>query len=200
MSTTTRPSTKPATLADIDTLPPSLIGEIIDGVLYTRNRPSPAHQFAAGEVHLDLGLAFGRGRGGPGGWWLLLDPALSLPDSPHVVPDVAGWRRDRIPTMPAGAITVVPDWVCEVLSPTTRRDDVLIKMPKYAKSGVLHAWLVDVETRVVTAHRLQSGLWLAIGTYSAETEARIEPFDAVPLNVTQWWLPADSAEGQRDAP
>jgi len=200
LSTTTRPSTKPATLADIDTLPPSLIGEIIDGVLYTRNRPSPAHQFAAGEVHLDLGLAFGRGRGGPGGWWLLLDPALSLPDSPHVVPDVAGWRRDRMPTMPAGAIAVVPDWVCEVLSPTTRRDDVLIKMPKYAKSGVLHAWLVDVETRVLTAHRLQSGLWLAIGTYSAETEARIEPFDAVPLNVAQWWLPAGAVEGERDAP
>jgi Uma2 family endonuclease len=115
-----------------------------------------------------------------------------------VVPDVAGWRRDRMPTMPGGPISVVPDWVCEVLSPTTRRDDVLIKMPKYAKAGVLHAWLVDIETRVVTAHRLQAGLWLAIGTYSAETEARIEPFDIVPLNVAQWWIPNDATEGERD--
>lgn len=105
-----------------------------------------------------------------------------------------------MPMMPGGAIDVVPDWVCEVLSPTTRRDDVLIKMPKYAKCGVLHAWLVDVETRVVTAHRLQSGFWLAIGTYSTETEARIEPFDAVPINVAQWWLPAGPAESEGNAP
>jgi hypothetical protein len=104
--TRARPSPKPATLEDIDALPPDLVGEIIDGVLYTRNRPSPAHQFAAGEIHIDLGLAFGRGRGGPGGWWILPDPALSLPDSPHVVPrrsrlaarphaDDAGWRHLR---------------------------------------------------------------------------------------------------------
>jgi Uma2 family endonuclease len=192
------PSRRSVHLEDIDALPPDLIGEIIDGALYTRSRPSPAHQFAAGDVHIDLGLAFGRGRGGPGGWWILPDPALALPDSPHVVPDVAGWRRDRMPAMPGGPISVVPDWVCEVLSPTTRRDDVLIKIPKYARAGVLHAWLVDIETRVVTAHRLQAGLWLAIGTFSAETEARIEPFDIVPLNVAQWWIPNDATEGERD--
>jgi Uma2 family endonuclease len=91
-------------------------------------------------------------------------------------------------------IRVVPDWVCEILSKNTRRHDLLIdlliKMPYYARVGVAYAWVVDHDPRVLTAHRLESGAWRIIGTCSDETEARIEPFDLVPLNVADWWPPA----------
>jgi Uma2 family endonuclease len=87
-------------------------------------------------------------------------------------------------------IRVVPDWVCEILSKTTRRHDQLVKMPYYAEVGVAYAWLVDIEARVLIVQRLESSHWVTIGTYSDETEARIAPFDAVPLNVANWWPPA----------
>ena len=86
-------------------------------------------------------------------------------------------------------IRVVPDWTCEVLSKTTRRYDLEVKMPYYAKVGVAYHWLVDIEKRVLTAHRLDSSEWRVIGTYSNETEARILPFEMVPLNVASWWPP-----------
>ncbi len=90
------------------------------------------------------------------------------------------------------AIRVVPDWVCEILSKTTRRHDQFVKMPYYAKVGVAYAWVADVDERVLTAHRLESSDWRIIGAYSNETEARIPPFDAVPLNVASWWPPSKS--------
>jgi len=86
-------------------------------------------------------------------------------------------------------IRVVPDWTCEILSTTTRRHDQLVKLPYYAKIGVAYHWMVDIEARVLTAHRLESSDWRIIGTYSNEIEARIPPFDAVPLNVASWWPP-----------
>jgi Uma2 family endonuclease len=103
---------------------------------------------------------------------------------------VAGLRRERMPELPLDQpIRVVPDWVCEILSPTTRRHDMLRKQPYYAKVGVPFMWLVDIEARVLTAHRLDSSDWRIIGTYSDETEVRIAPFDAVPFNVAGWWPP-----------
>jgi Uma2 family endonuclease len=85
------------------------------------------------------------------------------------------------------AITIVPDWVCEILSPTTRRHDLLIKKPYYAKVGVNHHWLVDLEARTVTAYRLERGHWLELTVHGDEREARIEPFGEVTLNVAEWW-------------
>jgi Uma2 family endonuclease len=128
------PQTILATLSDLDALPEDIIGEIIDGVLYTRNRPIPAHQYAAAGIVSDLVPAFARGHGA-GGWWILPDPALAQPGSPHFSPALAGWHRERIPSMPAGVIPVVPDWVCEILSSTMRRYDHLVKMPFYARIG-----------------------------------------------------------------
>jgi Uma2 family endonuclease len=91
-------------------------------------------------------------------------------------------------------IRVVPDWVCEILS-TTRRHDLLHKVPYYAKVGVRFLWLVDLEARVLTVHRLEPPDWRIIGTYSDETEVRIEPFDAVALHVADWWPPAPGENG-----
>jgi Uma2 family endonuclease len=191
---TTKPSPKAPTLADLDALPPGIVGEIIEGVLYTMTKPRMRHQRATLRIGSGVGDPFDMGRGGPGGWWIVPEPGIELPSTPEISPDVAGWRRERMPEMPVDEpIRLAPDWVCEILSPTTRRHDMLRKLPYYAKVGVAFLWLVDIDARVLTAHRLESSGWHIIGTYSDETEVRIAPFDAVPLNVTDWWPPAPAA-------
>jgi Uma2 family endonuclease len=115
----------------------------------------------------------------------------------EISPEVAGWRRERLPKLPRNEpIRIVPDWVCEILSPTTRRHGSLRKLPYYAKVGVPHLRLVDLEAGVVTVQRLESGKWVTIGAYSDEAEVRIEPFDSVPLNVANWWPPEGSVEAK----
>jgi len=183
------PAHKPATLADLDALPPDIKGEIIEGVLYTMTRPRGVHQNTTLAVGSDLRGPFGLGRGGPGGWWILPEPGIELPNTPEISPDVAGWRRERLPTLPDDApIGVVPDWVCEILSPSTRRHDLLVKKPYYAKVGVAHHWLIDLPARALTAYRLESGRWVELGVYGDEREARVEPFADVALDVASWWL------------
>jgi Uma2 family endonuclease len=186
--TTTKPfgTTSRPTLADLDALPPGIVGEIIEGVLYTMTKPRMRHQRTATGIGGDLRGPFDLGRGGPGGWWIVAEPGIELPNTPEISPEVAGWRREHMPEMPVDEpIRVVPDWVCEILSPTPRRHDLLIKLPYYAKVGVAYHWLVDLEAHAVTAQRLESGRWVTIGVYGDDTEARIEPFDVVPSNEPQ---------------
>ena len=190
MSTTTKPTIKPPTLEELDALPPGIVGEIIEGVLYTMTKPRMRHQRTTRKISGGVGEPFDDGRDGPGGWWIIPEPGIELPNTPEISPDVAGWRRDRMPEMPVDEpIRVVPDWVCEILSKTTRRHDLEVKRPYYAKVGVAYHWLVDIDARLLTAHRLESSDWRLIGTYSNETGARIPPFDAVPLDVASWWPP-----------
>jgi Uma2 family endonuclease len=172
-------------------LPPGIVGEIIEGVLYTMTKPRMRHQLMALAIASDLRSPFGLGRGGPGGWWIVTEPGIELPNTPEIAPGVGGWRQQRMPSPPPPdePIRMVPDWVCEILSPTTRRHDLLVKLPYYAKVGVTHHWLVDLEARVIIVHRLEAEAWRLIGTYSDETEARLEPFHAIPLNVADWWPP-----------
>lgn len=163
-------------------------GEIIEGVLYTMTRPRGRHQSASTGIGGDLRGPFDRGRGGPGGWWILVEPGIELPGTPEIAPDVAGWRRDRLAELPLDAsISLVPDWTCEILSPTTRRHDLLVKKPYYAKVGVPYHWLVDLEAQALTAYKLEGGRWVELGSWGDETDARVEPFDAVPLDVKSWW-------------
>jgi Uma2 family endonuclease len=186
----TKPGPRAPTLADLDALPPGIVGEIINGVLYTMTKPRARHQLTGLEIGSGLLGPFGHGLGGPGGWWIVTEPGIELPNTPEISPDVAGWRRERLPELPVDEpIRVVPDWICEILSPTTRRHDQLVKLPYYAKVGVAYAWVVDLESRVLTVHRLEEGTWRIVGTYSDESEARIVPFEAVPLNVAAWWPP-----------
>lgn len=188
---TTRPSPRAPTLADLDALPPGVVGEIIEGVLDTMTKPRARHQRTGLEIGSGLLGPFDHGRGGPGGWWIITEPGIQLPNTPEISPDVAGWCRERLPELPVDEpIGVVPDWICEILSPTTRRHDQLVKLPYHARVGVAHAWVVDLESRVLTVHRLEEGTWRIVGTYSDESEARIVPFEAVPLNVAAWWPPA----------
>ena len=179
---------KVPTLADLEALPPGVKGEIIEGVLHTITRPRVRHQLLGAQVDRHLGPPFGDARGGPGGWWIVPEPGIELPGSPEFSPDLAGWRRVRMPELPAdSALTVVPDWICEVLSPSTRRYDQTIKKPFYARIGVAYLWLLDLDAQTLTALRLESGRWVELGTFADETDARIEPFDAVALDVHAWW-------------
>jgi Uma2 family endonuclease len=199
---TTKPSSRPPTLADLDALPANIVGEIIEGVLYTMTKPRAPHRRTTRLIGGRVGDPFDNGIGGPGGWWIIPEPGIELPnDTKEISPDVAGWRRERIPDLPVDEpIRVVPDWVCEILSPTTRRHDMLRKQPYYAKIGVPYMWLVDIEARVLTIYRLESSDWRMIGTYSDETEARIAPFDAVPLDVMSWWPASPPPSKQPERP
>lgn len=175
-------------MADLEALPAHMKGELIDGVLYAMTRPRAPHQELAGMFSETLRAPYRWGRGGPGGWWILQEPGLELPGAPEISPDIAAWRRERLPSLPHDhPITVVPEWVCEILSPATRRYDLTVKRPYYARVGVSHLWLIDGDALLLTASRLESGRWVELGTYADETEARVEPFDATPINLRAWW-------------
>jgi Uma2 family endonuclease len=183
------PARKVPTLEDLDALPSNVKGEIIEGILYTMTRPRGRHQRVVLTVGSRLKDPFDDGRGGPGGWWILPEPGIELPNTPEISPDIAGWKRERLPELPEDTgITVVPDWVCEILSPSTRRHNLLIKKPYYARLGVPHHWIIDREARTVTSYRLENGRWVELGVYGDEREARIEPFDAVVLDIASWWM------------
>lgn len=183
------PATRRATRADLDALPEHLTGELIGGVLYTMTRPRARHSNAATVLGGDLNGAFQRGRGGPGGWWILVEPGIELRelDVEEIVPDLAGWRRERLTELPEGPVTLAPDWVCQVLSPSTRAHDLKRKRPIYAKAGVRWMWIVEVDGKTLTASRLHEGRWLEIGTWADDDLARIEPFDAIELRMSDLW-------------
>ncbi|MDX2023947.1 MAG: Uma2 family endonuclease [Deltaproteobacteria bacterium] len=128
----------PATFLDLERVPEGYKGEIIAGVLYTQPRPRPAHQDALGTLFGDIDGPFRRGKGGPGGWWILVEPGIAHPEAAESSPDMAGWRRERTAQLPPGPVEVVPDWICESLSPSNRRYDLLVKKRFYAKIGVQH--------------------------------------------------------------
>ncbi len=168
-----------ATYADLEAVPDHLVAEIVDGVLETHPRPRPLHTTVAHELSTELGPPFGRGRGGPGGWIFMTEPELHL--GPHVVvPDLAGWRRERLPALPATAfIETPPDWVCEILSPSTARLDRGPKRRIYAEAGVGHLWLLDPTDGVLEGFALTGGGWLLLGTVERGEAVSLPPFDAV---------------------
>jgi Uma2 family endonuclease len=137
-----------------------------------------------------IGRGFDDGEGGPGGWWIASEPEVHL-GGDIFVPDVGGWRRDRVPAYLSGAFwEVSPDWVCEVLSPSTARFDRIVKLPKYGRHGVAWAWFVDPVLQSLEVYRLINGQWSLVSTHSGEEVVRAEPFDAVELPLSALWLPA----------
>jgi Uma2 family endonuclease len=184
------PAPKRASYEDLLALPSNQVGEIIDGVLYTQPRPATRHARASTVLGEELGPPFGRGRGGgPGGWVLLDEPELHLGPEPDIlVPDLAGWRRERMPELPDAAfLTLPPDWACEVLSDSTRAHDRVRKLPVYAREGVSHVWLVDPLAKTLEVFRLDGDGYRLVVTFEGETPCRAEPFDAIELDLAALW-------------
>lgn len=181
-----------ATYADIVALPPGITGQIVGGELFTQPRPSLAHSTVASVLGMDLGSPFDRGRGGPGGWWIRHEPELHF-GRDVLVPDLAGWRRERSVMPPDGAYTdLAPDWVAEVLSPRTAGFDRVRKLPIYLREGVSHVWLLDPSARTLEVLRRADGVWVIVGVYGDAQVVRAEPFDAVELELSALW-PGDAA-------
>ena len=167
--------------ADIAALPETLVGEIVDGVLETHPRPTPRHGAAALELGSELIGPYGRGRGGPGGWIFIVEPELHF--GPQiVVPDLAGWRRERLPAEPETPfVEIAPDWVCEILSPSTARLDRGAKRRVYADAGIGHLCLLDPVAGELEAFALAGGHWLLLATIQRGETVAIAPFDAAPF-------------------
>ena len=182
---------RPATYDDLVALPENLVGEIVDDELWASPRPAPKHSRAEFAVSSILGPAFQFGETGPGGWQFLVEPELHLA-SDVLVPDIAAWRADRMPVLPrASFVATAPDWVCEVLSPSTARLDREKKLHIYAEHGVGHAWLVDpIPGTLEVLRREQHGdnaAWMLVATHAGDAVARLEPFEAIEFQLSLLW-------------
>lgn len=180
--------TRPASYQDILALPEHLVGELLGGELHTHPRPAPRHARAYSALGYRIGGPFDGGIDGPGGWWILDEPEVHL-GRDVVVPDLAGWRRERLPTLPETAwFELAPDWVCEILSPATARTDRAIKMPIYARAGVQHLWLVDPDARTLEVYaRQDDDHWLLLTTLKDDDPVCQPPFDAVTFALDSLW-------------
>ena len=176
-----------ATYEDLVKVPDHLVAEILDGELYASPRPALRHALASSALGSELGTPFQRGRGGPGGWWILDEPELHFGED-VVVPDLGGWRRERLPQLPDSAsISLAPDWVCEVVSPSTERIDRVHKLPIYAREGVEHVWLINPGTRTLEVLRRSSEGWLLVSSAEGDSRIRAEPFEAIELDLSALW-------------
>ncbi len=191
------PARRRATYQDVLRAPENKVAEVIDHELYLSPRPGSRHAHAASSLGIKLGAPFMFGGGGPGGWIILDEPELHLGREPAIlVPDLAGWRRERMQLAEEVAyFTIAPDWVCEVLSPSTGRLDRAQKLPLYGAEGVRHAWLVDPSQRTLEVYRNESGRWLLLATHAEATRVRAEPFEAVELELGALWTDAPAREG-----
>jgi Uma2 family endonuclease len=182
------PARKTATYDDVVETPPHKVAELISGTLYTHARPAARHARAASRLGGELDGPFDRGRGGPGGWILLDEPELHFSDD-ILVPDLAGWRRQRMPEFPYddAYFTLAPDWICEVLSPSTARFDRREKLGIYCRERVTHAWLLDPLARTLEVLRLEGENWIVSGVFGDETPIHAEPFDAIALSLSSLW-------------
>jgi Uma2 family endonuclease len=178
---------RPATYADIEGLPEHQLGEIVAGEMHVSPRPGPRHAAATTRLAQLVGDPFDRRVGGPGGWWILFEPELHL-GRDVVVPDLAGWRRERMPSLPESAwFEQVPDWVCEVVSPSTERLDRGHKLGVYAREGVAWVWLVNPLSRTLEVLRLEAGRYLILAVHEGDAEVAAPPFEAAPLALGSLW-------------
>lgn len=185
-------SARRATYADVAALPEGVYGEILAGELVATPRPAGGHARASSVLGAVLGHAFDLGTSGPGGWWITDEPELSLAADPSfdpVVADIAGWRITTMPEHPDTAqFHVVPDWVCEVVSPSTARRDRVLKLPYYARAGVQHAWLVDPLARSLEVYRLDEDSHYVLAQTAADKDVvRAEPFEAIEIDLALLW-------------
>jgi Uma2 family endonuclease len=173
-------------------VPDHLCAEIVNGTLHVMSRPAPRHANASSMLGVELAGPFQRGRGGPGGWWILDEPELQLVLKEPVIPDLAGWRIERMPELPDTAwFAIVPDWICEVLSRSTEKLDRDDKLPYYAEHGVGHVWLLDPIDQRLEVYSLDPSTrrWDEVRTYHGQTTVRAAPFDAIEIDLSALWSP-----------
>ena len=181
------PAVEPATYDDILALPERLVGEIIRGVLHTHPRPAPKHARAYSSLGAELHSPFDHGRNGPGGWWILDEPELHL-GADVLVPDLAGWKRTRMPRLPETAwFELAPDWICEILSPSTAKLDRAEKLPLYAQNRVAHCWLVDPDLKTLEIFENRDGKWLLLSVLENDASVSQPPFDAIAFDLASLW-------------
>lgn len=180
------PGRKRATYQDVLDAPPNMVAEVIDGRLYLHARPRARHSRSASRLGMLLAPF---DLDGDGGWIILDEPELHLGGEPDIiVPDIAGWRRERMPEMPDDVyFTLAPDWVCEVLSPSTEDIDRAEKMQIYAREAVSHTWLVDPAVRTLEVFGLDGETYRLAGVWRADAIVRAEPFDAIELSLASLW-------------
>lgn len=184
-----KPKAEPATYADIEALPPNMVGEIIYGALHAHPRPAPKHGLAAGQLQFEIEGPFGRRRGGgPGGWTFIVEPELHL--GPHVVvPDIGGWRNERLTPFPQTPyIETPPDWLAEILSPSTQAIDRTDKLSVYAEFGVKHCWYVDPIARTLEVFELSGAKWLLAAAFKDDAPVTAPPFEVHTFHLDVLWV------------
>ncbi|MBA3324809.1 MAG: Uma2 family endonuclease [Rhodobacteraceae bacterium] len=185
------PLKRSATYQDVLDAPENMIAEIIRGALHLQPRPASRHGRAASALGAKIGAPFDFDEGGPGGWWILDEPELHFGDD-VLVPDIAGWRRERMPEfLIVAAFTLAPDWVCEVLSPGTRRRDLTDKREIYREQGVGWLWFVDPEARTLEVFARSDAAWVLVAALGGEVDVRIAPFDAIVFPLSALWPPSE---------
>ena len=193
------PTKKRATYADLEAAPPHLVAEIIDGELKTHPRPSPRHGATAAALGAKLGDPFQFGNGAPGGWVFFVEPEIRFGED-ILVPDIAGWRRERLTAYPdKNYFTTTPDWVCEALSGSTEIRDRTVKMRIYAEARVPYFWLIDPRLQILEAFENEGGRWMKTGGWNSDDEVRASPFEAVSFSLADLW-PLDRPLGLDENP
>ena len=182
---------KKATYQDVIDAPPNKVAEVVDGRLYTHPRPASPHTRAGSALGGKLFDPYDQGIGGPGGWWILDEPELHFgtpPDENILVPDLAGWRRERMPEYPKVTyFTLVPDWTCEILSPSTRALDLGPKRDIYAREGVAYLWFIDPVLGTLEAFKLHNGQWALIATVTGDAPISVPPFEGLKTPLNSLW-------------
>ena len=198
-------ASRPVSYQDVLDAPPHRVAEIVNGVFYLQAKPAPPHGEVAGGLMSFLRDPFQMGRGGPGGWWIQAEPELYFGSRDYrtLVPDLAGWRRERLPVLPRrwADLKVAPDWVCEILSPSTMRLDRTQKMAIYAEAGIAHLWMADPLACTLEIFELIDGRWTLTAAHGGKPEISAAPFDTVPLTLGDLWLPEEETDDdpQQDA-
>lgn len=189
------PAQRAATYEDLLAVPEHLVAEILFGRLVTHPRPAPRHASSASALGGVLTPPFQFGRGGPGGWVFMDEPELHL--GSHVaVPDLAAWRRERLPALPETAwIDIAPDWICGILSPSTERYDRGDKRTIYAEAGVGHLWHIDPTLRMLEVFELRDGKWLLLDVFRDDAQVAAAPFALASFPLALLW-PFDPQAGQ----
>ena len=176
-----------ALYARYSALPEGTKAEIVAGEIRLLPHPQPRHVRSTSVLGARLLRSFGwDSDDGPGGWVIFHEPELQLEDEIRA-PDLAGWRLERYEEPDGNPITLVPDWICEVLSPSTARSDRSEKMPLFARCGVGHVWIVDPAMKTLEVYRRRGSVWIAVSSHGNDDQIAPEPFDAMPFDLGSLW-------------